>query len=258
MGKRFTDTAKWFNNKWFFGLSLESKLFWIYLLDNCDSVGVWEENILLSNQIIGYTYSMDTLLKDFKKQIFIFKDNRKWWIKDFCDFQYGILSEKSPSKPIQSYIALLKKHGLWKEYLKGIHTLKEKKKETDEDNILIKDLINTEDLYEKLTYSFWMLFLKNMERFGVNSTDLSKAKIKNWLPPIRQMIETDQRSESDISLIYSFLKTEEIKDGFAWAMNIRSTEKLRENFEKILIKAKNRTDRKQVYDIDEILKGISK
>jgi len=129
MAKRFTDTAKWTNNKWFFKLSVEFKLFWIYLLDNCDSVGVWEENIELTNIIIGYTYPLDTLLNKFKKQIHIFKDKRKWWIVDFCDFQYGELHEDSLSKPIQSYISLLKKHGLWKEYLKGIHTLKEKEKD---------------------------------------------------------------------------------------------------------------------------------
>ena len=132
MAKRFTDITKWTNNKWYFNLSIESKLFWIYLLDSCDSVGVWEENIKLANITIGYTYSLDTLLKDFKKQIYIFKDNRKWWIKDFCDFQYGNLKEDSPSKPIQSYISLLKKHSLWKVYTKGINTLKEKEKDKEQ------------------------------------------------------------------------------------------------------------------------------
>lgn len=151
MAKRFTDTLKWTNNKWFFSLSKESKLFWIYLLDSCDSVGVWEENIELSNRIIGYEYSLDTLLKDFSKQIFLFKDNRKWWIKDFCDFQYGELREDSISKPIQSYISLLKKHGLFKEYLKGMQSLKEKEKEEDEE---MEEEINIPfikfwDLYDK-------------------------------------------------------------------------------------------------------------
>ena len=136
MAKRFTDTAKWTNNKWFFELSVELKLFWIYLLDNCDSVGVWEENIELTNIIIGYTYPLDTLLDKFKKQIYVFKDKRKWWIIDFCDFQYGNLNEDSTSKPIQSYISLLKKHSLWKEYSKGIHNLKEKDKEKEKDNLI--------------------------------------------------------------------------------------------------------------------------
>ena len=152
MAKRFTDTVKWTNNKWFFKLSVELKLFWIYLLDNCDSVGVWEENIELSNIIIGYVYPLDTLLKEFKKQVYLFKDKRKWWIIDFCNFQYGDLHEDSTSKPIQSYISLLKKHGLWEEYLRGIHTLKEKDKVKVIDKEEDKDNINFElfwNLYDK-------------------------------------------------------------------------------------------------------------
>ena len=64
--------------------------------------------IELSNRIIGFEYSLDTLLKDFAKQIYVFDNNRKIWIKDFCDFQYGELKEESNCKPILSYINLLK------------------------------------------------------------------------------------------------------------------------------------------------------
>jgi len=139
MPKRFTDTGKWTNNKWFYELSPELKLFWTFLLDNCDNVGVWEENIKLANIIIGYEYSMDTLLNAFNKQIYIFKDKRKWWIKNFCDFQYGKLTEESPSKPIQSYIRLLKEHTLWIPYTKGMNTPKEKEKDKEQDKDKIKD-----------------------------------------------------------------------------------------------------------------------
>lgn len=133
MAKRFTDTSKWTNNKWFFSLPLEIKLFWLYLLDMCDPVGVWEENILLANKIIGYEYSLDTLLKAFKKQIFVFYGNRKWWIIDFCKFQYRELNEDSTSNPILSHINLLKQHNLWEAYLKGIDTFKEKEIDKDLD-----------------------------------------------------------------------------------------------------------------------------
>ena len=139
MAKRFTDTTKWTNNKWFFNLSIESKLFWMYLLDACDQVGVWEENVELSNRIIGHEYSATTLLKEFGKQIHVFKDKRKWWIVGFCDFQYVELKENSASKPIISHIALLKKHGLWKHYIKCIYTLKVKVKEEDEEEVREED-----------------------------------------------------------------------------------------------------------------------
>ena len=152
MAKRFTDIAKWTNNKWFFNLCPESKLFWEYLRDMCDSVGVWEENIDLASKIIGYVYSLDTLLEDFKNQIHIFDNGKKWWIKKFCEFQYGELEEKSLSKPNQSYISKLKKHSLWILYTKGIETLKEKEKDKEKDKV--KDKVKIKVKEKELTYPF--------------------------------------------------------------------------------------------------------
>jgi len=183
MPKRFTETNKWTNNKWFFSLSIESKLFWIFLLDSCDSVGVWEENILLANNIIGYEYSMDTLLKDFGKQIHIFKDNRKWWIRDFCDFQYGILKEDSASKPILSYIALLKKHSLWKLYTKGIYTLKEKEKDMDKEKDKGKEQDKEQEIFDLIRKKY-----PGIKR-GIN-TEYSnlKKKHQDWKEVIKLMM----------------------------------------------------------------------
>lgn len=127
----------------------------------------------------------------------------------------------------------------------------------DEDvNRNINEIEDSEDFHEKLTYAFWKLFIHNMERFGVKSTDLNKAKSKDWVNNIRKMIEIDKRSENDIAIIYGYLKEEEPDKGFAWAMNIRSTESLRKNFEKILIKAKNNKSKTQQYDRDKIFADL--
>ena len=170
---------------------MESKLFWIYLLDSCDQVGVWEENVELSNRIIGYEYSMDTLLKDFGNQIHIFKDNRKWWIVDFCSFQYGVLKEDSASKPIQSHVSLLKKHQLWNLYTKGIHTLKVKVKDKEED----KDK-DKEPAYKKFYRDEWesskgdplefkykhiIMYLMNMNENIINESGEHILKVKKQL-----------------------------------------------------------------------------
>lgn len=167
MAKRFTDTDKWTNNKWFYELSPELKLFWIYILDTCDNVGVWEENTTLASIIIGYQYPMDTLLKAFEKQIYIFRNGRKWWIVDFCDFQYGKLSEDSPSKPVQSYIRQLKDHGLWIPYTKGIQTHKEKEKDKDKEKE--KEI---RDVFDE----FWTEYHKLS---GLPKTD-REAALKHW------------------------------------------------------------------------------
>jgi hypothetical protein len=126
--KRFTETDKWAKDKWFGELEPRYKLFWLYLIDNCDNVGVWEVNLRVANLLIGYSYPMDTLLDAFKGKIHIFDDGERWWIRAFIDFQHGILDPASLSKPILSYYKLLEKHNLYKEYAKGIHTLQGKGK----------------------------------------------------------------------------------------------------------------------------------
>jgi hypothetical protein len=40
MSSRFTETEKW-KDKWFRSLSVEGKLLWNYLCDNCDMAGFW-------------------------------------------------------------------------------------------------------------------------------------------------------------------------------------------------------------------------
>lgn len=125
--------------------------------------------------------------------------------------------------------------------------------ESENEFKFVNELKDSKELYEKITFAFWQLFDFNMQRFGVNSTDLIKAKSKIWVDNTRKMIEIDKRSEKDIAIVYGYLKSEEQNKGFAWAMNIRSTDKLRKNFEKILIKARNIPGQVN-YDIDEILK----
>ncbi len=174
MAKRFTDTTKWTNNKWFFNLSIESKLFWIYLLDACDQVGVWEENIDLASKIIGHEYSIDILLKDYKKQIHLFKDNRKWWILDFCDFQYSTLNEDSGSKPILSHISLLKKHSLWEGYSKGIHTLKDKVKVKEEDKVKVVIPFGDDFL---TAWNYWKEYKSKEFKFNYKSEISEQAAI---------------------------------------------------------------------------------
>jgi len=100
--------------------------------DTCDAVGVWEVDLDLASFVIGYQYPLDRVSKEYAKGVKVLQNN-KWWLLDFCSIQYGQLEETSTSKPVQYYIALLKKHTLWKDYTKGIHTLKEKDKEEEKE-----------------------------------------------------------------------------------------------------------------------------
>lgn len=51
MSKRFTDTGKW-TDKWFRKLDVYEKLFFLWLVDNCDNAGFWEVDIELAATLI--------------------------------------------------------------------------------------------------------------------------------------------------------------------------------------------------------------
>ncbi len=143
MAKRFFETTIWTQNQWFRKLKPTTKLFWFYLLGNCDNVGVWEEDWELVSFIIGETVNKDEIFKDLQDKIYLMS-HKKIWVTDFCNFQYGVLNEESADNPRKSYITLLKKHGLWEAYLypsagvalplgRGCQGTKDKDKEQEED-----------------------------------------------------------------------------------------------------------------------------
>ncbi len=150
MSKRFIDTAIWSQNKWFRKLKPEYKLLWLYLFCSCDPVGVWEEDFELAEYIIGVKFNRAEIDENFTNKVKWFNE-KKLWIIDFCDFQYGVLKEENTNnKPHQSYITLLKKHSLWIDYTYSIHRDKEKEQEKDKD----KDKDKEEEEEKKIDYEF--------------------------------------------------------------------------------------------------------
>lgn len=159
MAKRFIETTIWTNNKWFRTLNIEYKILWLYLISNCDAVGVWEEDIEFASYVIGYQYTIDSL-NVFDKRLKKINE-KKYWIIDFCDFQYGELKEENTNnKPHQSYIAMLKKHSLWIDYKKSLQRLKEKEKDKDKEKDKEKDSKMTESHFEK----FWEAYPKKVAK----------------------------------------------------------------------------------------------
>ena len=86
--------------------------------------------------------------------------------------------------------------------------------------------------YLQSTLLFYDLFKSNLVELGINTSKLEKAK-GNWIDPIRLILEVDEYNKQDLRTVYDFLK----RDNF-WKENIRSTSKLRDKFETLLIRAK--------------------
>ena len=107
MSKRFTDTEKW-KKKWFRSLSNDHKVFWVFLLDHCNHAGIWDVDFDFAEIFIG-KIDETAIREAFKKQYLELESGKRWFIKDFVEFQYG---ELNPNNNLhRSVLALLEKSG---------------------------------------------------------------------------------------------------------------------------------------------------
>ena len=143
MAKRFIDTGL-FRKKWIRQLDPNMKLFWIYLLTDCDHAGIWDVDVERASFQIGVQLDESTILKTFNRKIVPFKDG-KWFVPKFVDYQYGELNEKVNAH--KSVIKLLTKYGLYvdNQLLPNssatvkVNNLTVKDKDKDKDKDKVKD-----------------------------------------------------------------------------------------------------------------------
>ena len=150
--KRFTDTDIW-KRPWFRELTPAEKCAFQYIRDNCDNAGVWIPDFSGAEFNIGEPVDWESLHQHVNKNIHVLESG-KWWISDFCEFQFGELHEDTNNKAHKSHIALLKKHGLWP--LQGHHRgplgvpLEPQEKEKEKETVKVKEKV-TEKAKEKET-----------------------------------------------------------------------------------------------------------
>lgn len=144
MAKRFTASDKWKDN-WFSGLNAKQKLFWLYILDECNNAGIWEKNFRLASFQIGEEITEEECLQFLGNKVVPIGDD-KLFIPKFILFQYGTLREDC--KPHQAVIRELDRLGIdfttlepkkKKGYPKGINTLEDKDKDKDKEKDKDKD-----------------------------------------------------------------------------------------------------------------------
>jgi hypothetical protein len=88
--------------------------------------------------------------------------------------------------------------------------------------------------YEKTSFEFWKLFKKITIEAKSKPTDLNKANSIEWSKQIRLMIEKQEATKEDLQAVYVWLNGRITEQAKFWAMNIKSTAKLRQQFPKLL------------------------
>jgi hypothetical protein len=143
MSKRLNDTEIW-KKSWFYDLDLKYKLFWFYILADCDAAGIWPVNLKLAENILRFKIDHDDVLKLFGEQIFVLNGGKYWIIIDFIKFQYGYpISDKSPmrkklvdllsSKCLNLDTLYENSNTLSIQYKESSNTVKDKDKDKEED-----------------------------------------------------------------------------------------------------------------------------
>ena len=173
MAKRFTDNEKW-KDAWFMDLPSKYKLFWLYILDDCDHSGVWKINFKVAQFMVGEHLEMSEVKRYLKDRI-IEVDNEYWFVIKFLKFQYphGL---KSNVKAQKSVINLLSKYKLIETVNKQLGnsyiTVQDKDKDID------KDIDKNNDEYKVKSA---LEFLKENHPSTYQSLLMqNKSQIKDW------------------------------------------------------------------------------
>ena len=114
MSKRFTDTDK-FKKAFYRGLPSSYKLLWDYLYHDCNHAGIWHVDFEIAQIFVGKDapINREDALKLFntgEERILVFGNGKKWLIRPFIFFQYGVLN---PSVRLhRSIMDILEKEGI--------------------------------------------------------------------------------------------------------------------------------------------------
>ena len=134
MAKRFISTVIW-DEDWFLDMPPEYKLFWFYILSNCDFGGIFKVNLRSFCSLNGVKIDSDTALQYFnkdKQRIKILDNQQVWFIEDFFAFQYG--TTFNPENRVHASIEkLYLKYGLKMTSIRGLIDLKDRVKDKDKD-----------------------------------------------------------------------------------------------------------------------------
>lgn len=138
MAKRFTDTNK-YKKPFIRGLKGPYKLFWDYLYHDCDHAGIWIVDFDIAQVYLGADMPVNKqeALKYFNAdevRIIEIDGGKKWFIKSFVEFQYGILDGRN--RVHNSILLELQKQKM----NKGLISLLQGAKDKDKEKEMVMDM----------------------------------------------------------------------------------------------------------------------
>lgn len=192
-------------------LKPQFKLLYQYILDRCDSVGVWKPNTRLAEFFVsqGEEIDWDGFIMNMGDRLSV-TDRGNYWLTKFCDFQYGDLHEGSKSNPVQSYIKLLKKHNLWEGYSKGTATLKEQ--EQEQDKVKVKEKEKKKLVQGKCLMKNSGVTLYDVRAAFQESNDLKNADVQFYYDSAMDWSEDGNVRSNWTSVIRNFARRD-LRDG---------------------------------------------
>lgn len=109
--KRYINIRIW-QAEWYMKLNDKQKLFWNFLNDHCNNIGLWETNLTLASLHLGGTIDTEFVDSFFKivnsKHVQIIVLNDHWFLQDFVKFQYcGPKPLRTNCPPHKSYLNLM-------------------------------------------------------------------------------------------------------------------------------------------------------
>jgi len=197
MSKRFTDTDKW-KKVWFRKLAPELKLFWFYMLDNCNHAGIWEVDIDMANFTMMTNLTQKDLLEAYNGHITRLSDGSKWFVNDFITFQYGELNHLNRAH--RSVLLILMKYPvLNKLFINEIKPLTrplQGRKDKDKDKDMDMDKDKNKDY---IPLSQWWYNVIEGEFGNHKSVKMAKEdEFSVWANELRLIVEQDKISLEDI------------------------------------------------------------
>lgn len=189
-----------------------------------------------------------------KFDVLLWNENKIIWCQDFIDsIQDAYIKRKNKCITYEGLLLHLSSLGVRKQSKSNSKVVinpqrreeksKEEKRREEkrrkEDTLLteieISDLEDFEFEYFEISKAFQNLFIKNLEEKEAPSEKVKKAKFKQFTNPIRLMMQKDKITKDQLTQVFKFLGSPE---GDFWKPIILSTEKLRKNFNQLILKSK--------------------